>query len=122
VHLDHINIRASKELVEDVRAFYCAVLGFETGPRPAFSSPGYWLYYEGRPLVHLSVDPDGATGGGSSHLDHIAFRAEGPERFRTRLEANGISYRCSRVPEVGLTQLFLRDPAGNGLEINFADR
>jgi len=122
VLLDHINIRAPKQLVEQVREFYCGVLGFETGPRPGFSSPGYWLYVENQPLVHLSIDPDSTVGERRGHLDHIAFRAKDPEALRTRLEGSGISYRRCRIPELGLTQFFLRDPAGNGLEINFPER
>jgi hypothetical protein len=50
----------------------------------------------------------------------VAFRAEGLETFLARLDTLDIDYRCSHIPELDLTQLFLRDPAGTGLEINFA--
>jgi len=122
MHLDHINIRAPEELIERVRQFYCTVLGFAAGPRPEFSSPGYWLYSGQRPLVHLSTDPDRTAAGGPGHLDHVAFRAEGPDALLARLNDANIHYRRSGVPELGLTQIFLRDPAGNGLEINFAEK
>jgi hypothetical protein len=36
------------------------------------------------------------------------------------LAAHGIEWRTARVPLIGQIQLFVRDPAGNGVELNFA--
>lgn len=120
MQIDHINIKAPEALLERVREFYCAVLGLEEGPRPDFSSPGHWLYAQQRPLVHLSLGPAAPHGEPGGYLDHVAFRTEGLETFLARLEALDIDYRYSYIPELALSQLFLRDPAGTGLEINFA--
>jgi catechol 2,3-dioxygenase-like lactoylglutathione lyase family enzyme len=119
MQIDHINIKAPEALLERVREFYCAVLGLDEGRRPNFPSPGYWLYAAERPLVHLSVGPETTAREPSGYLDHVAFRAQGLEAFLLRLEALDIDYRCSQIPELGLTQLFFTDPVGNGLEINF---
>lgn len=119
MQIDHINIKAPRVLLEQVREFYCSVLGLDDGPRPDFPSPGYWLYAAERPLVHLSVGAETTAPESAGYLDHVAFRAEGLETFLVRLEALDIDYRCSQIPELGLTQLFFNDPAGNGLEINF---
>ena len=119
MQIDHINIRAPRALLEEVRDFYCAVLGLEEGFRPGFSGKGHWLYCADRALVHLSLDPGQTAGVGGGHLDHVAFQAVGLSEFLARLEAHGIHYRSSRVPELELTQLFFSDPAGTGLEVNF---
>jgi catechol 2,3-dioxygenase-like lactoylglutathione lyase family enzyme len=55
--LDHYNIAAPVALVEQVRHFYCDLLGLTCGHRPAFNSDGYGLYAGERPLVHLKIIP-----------------------------------------------------------------
>ena len=117
--IDHINIAAPGPLLEQVRDFYCQVLGLENGFRPDFSSSGYWLYAGDSPLVHLSLSgslPDSTSRG---HLDHVAFHASGLQAMIKRLEAAGIKYRCSDIPQLELSQLFFVDPAGVGIEVNF---
>lgn len=127
MHIDHINIRAPAGLLEQVRDFYCALLSLEVGFRPDFSSRGYWLYANDRPLVHLSLceaapdpapggGPDGGTGGG---MDHVAFRSSGVDGLRTRLDGHGVPYRVSYVAELDLSQVFFTDPVGTGIEVNF---
>ena len=119
MHIDHINIRAPQPLLERVREFYCTVLGLEEGSRPAFASAGHWLYAGDRPLVHLSQDAAAPAGAAAGHLDHVAFRSSGARNFMQRLDELGIDYRTGLVEELDLVQVFLRDPAGNGLEVNF---
>jgi catechol 2,3-dioxygenase-like lactoylglutathione lyase family enzyme len=119
MHIDHINIRAPSALLEQVRDFYCTVLGLEEGYRPAFPSTGYWLYAADKPIVHLSLGAETVPAGQRTCLDHVAFQAAGLEAFRARLDALGIEYRSSYIPELHMSQLFFRDPAGTGLEVNF---
>lgn len=119
MHIDHINIKAPEALLEQVRNFYCEALGLTEGFRPAFSSAGYWLYAGEQPLVHLSVGSVSSAAVTSGHLDHVAFRASGLRDVLQRLEDLGIEYRSSHIDELDLTQLFLRDPAGTGVELNF---
>ena len=119
MYIDHINIKASAALLEQVRDFYCEVLGLTEGFRPAFSSAGYWLYAGEQPLVHLSVGSESSPADTSGHLDHVAFRASGLQDVLQRLKGLGVDYRSSHIDELDLTQLFLRDPAGTGLEVNF---
>lgn len=121
MRLDHFNIAAPWALLETVRNFYVDVLGFEEGPRPPFDRRGYWLYSDGKPLIHL-IESDGHEAAGKRHyLDHIAFRSSGARAQRNRLEAHGVTYRVSSIPGAGTTQLFFQDPAGTGLEINFPE-
>jgi catechol 2,3-dioxygenase-like lactoylglutathione lyase family enzyme len=119
MHIDHINIRGPERLLRQVRDFYCEVLGLEEGFRPDFSTAGYWLYAADQPLVHLSVGSGGEGGEVSGHLDHVAFRASGLAELLRRLDDHGVEYRRSYIEELELTQLFLRDPSGTGLELNF---
>jgi catechol 2,3-dioxygenase-like lactoylglutathione lyase family enzyme len=121
MRLDHINIAVPPGLLEEVRDFYCEVLGLREGHRPSFSSPGYWLYAEGNPVVHLSALAQKTPLDGESALDHVAFRSEKPAAVKQKFQALGVSYRETRVDDIGLTQLFVTDPAGILLEINFPD-
>jgi catechol 2,3-dioxygenase-like lactoylglutathione lyase family enzyme len=120
MRLDHINIKAPEPLLEQVRAFYCAVFGLQQGFRPDFSSAGYWLYAQEQPIVHLSLGGEKPGGARPAYLDHVAFRARGLHAFLARLEEHGVDYRSTEIPDLGLTQLFFTDPAGTGLEVNFA--
>jgi len=119
MQIDHINIKAPGPVLEDVRDFYCAVLGLEEGFRPNFRDAGIWLYADGQPIVHLSFGEVSAVPGASSHLDHVAFLSSGLEAFLVRLDRREVAYRSSYVPELNITQLRFRDPVGTGLEINF---
>lgn len=119
--LDHVNIRVPLDLLEPVRTFYVQLLGLSDGFRPPFGSTGHWLYAGGHPVIHLSVqrksDAAAATGG---TVDHIAFKCSDYSATCAQLTALGVEYRSADVPLVGQRQLFLRDPAGNGVELNFA--
>ncbi len=121
--IDHCNLKASRELLDGLRDFYCSVVGLKQGPRPAFASVGYWLYAGDRAVLHLSVArPDQPR---ASHVsgtfDHVAFNCENRTETETRLKALNIEFRVEHVPQTGVVQLFLRDPAGNGVELDFAE-
>ncbi len=115
--LDHINLTGPHDLISRCRAFYVDVLGLSEGPRPPFTSDGFWLYAGDRPVVHLSEkDVAAATG---SALDHYAFRCDGFDDVIERLKTHSISFRSITVPATGDRQLFLQDPCGVGVELNF---
>lgn len=118
---DHYNLRAPRGLLDVLRDFYCDVLGFELGARPPFRRFGYWLYAGDKPVLHLSeadVDEHRAVGM-TTTFDHAAFDCRGRAEFERRLRELGIDYRVTQVPQVGLVQLFCKDPAGNGVELSF---
>lgn len=56
MHIDHINIAAPMELLEEVREFYCAVLDLNGGFRPKFSQRGFWLFFKDPAGTGLEVN------------------------------------------------------------------
>ena len=118
-NIDHFNIKAPKGQLSEVKDFYIDVLGFEVGFRPKLSGPGQWLYAGSNAIVHLSEDEDRTSRKGEDFLDHIALRCVGVNEFVKKLTAHSIQYRPASIPEVEITQLFLKDPAGVTIELNF---
>lgn len=119
MRLDHFNIAAPMELLEKVRDFYRDVLGFEEGPRPDFQRRGFWMYHGGQPSIHLIESDSHHPSEPRPYLDHIAFRATGLADKEDRLKAHAVPYRVAHIAEREMTQLFFKDPAGTGIEINF---
>jgi len=56
---------------------------------------------------------------GMGTFDHVAFTCADFESMRARLEKLGVKYRVADVPLTRQRQIFARDPAGNGVELNF---
>ncbi|HEX3756990.1 MAG TPA: VOC family protein [Rhizomicrobium sp.] len=120
--LQHVNIRCADARAS--RNFYVEVIGLTEGPRPPFPFPGHWLYLGDVPVIHLVQKPDGEArrGPGTGEIDHIAFGGGDLEGMRARLVARGLSYQEKIVPRDGVIQLFLHDPEGVKLELNFPTR
>jgi catechol 2,3-dioxygenase-like lactoylglutathione lyase family enzyme len=117
--------------MEATKRFYCDALGLLEGPRPAFPFLGFWLYLGDIPCIHVA---DWITYGKHSEntglpmtrrahstgsLDHIAFTAEDYDGVLARLEKHGIEIGKNDVPGGRLRQLFLTDPNGIKIELNF---
>jgi len=119
--IDHINIRAPKALVVELKNFYETVLGLRPGWRPPFAVTGHWLYLGETPVVHLvdAASVDRARQGRGPVVDHVAFSCTGLHETEAALKAKQIAFRRSEVPSTSLVQLFLVDPAGNGVELQF---
>jgi catechol 2,3-dioxygenase-like lactoylglutathione lyase family enzyme len=116
--LQHVNIRCAD--VEVTREFYIRVLGLRVGPRPPFLSTGYWMYLGDHPIVHLVQRPAGeAATSGPGSLDHVGFGGVDLEGTRAQLQAAGIPYREKVVPRDGGVQIFVVDPDGVRVELNF---
>ena len=133
--LAHFSIRTPD--LDASRGFYTRVLGFKEGFRPAFKFPGVWLYRGGDELdygvIHLIGidlnDPSGlvdylgdedANGlQGSGAVDHVAFMATDLYAMRMTLQQEGVPFRERTVPDLGLHQVFLEDPSGVTVELNF---
>ena len=136
ISLNHFSIR-SHDLPACER-FYCGLLGLQVGPRPAFAFPGLWLYAGDTAVwahacVHIigidANDPEGlkrylgdrspAELRGTGTVDHVAFFATGLAATMARLQAAGVECRERTVPLLGLHQVFIDDPNGVVVELNF---
>jgi catechol 2,3-dioxygenase-like lactoylglutathione lyase family enzyme len=117
--LDHFNIR-TRDLASTVR-FYEDVLGLEKGPRPNFAFPGAWMYSEGKAVVHL-VDIAGTSEPqkpDSGVVHHVAFASLGFDGMQQRLKSKGMPFEARQVPGGELWQIFVNDPNGVMIELNY---
>jgi catechol-2,3-dioxygenase len=119
MRLEHFNISGPIELLETVRRFYIDVLGLSDGFRPQVPTRGYWLYSGSDAIVHLNESADRQLPPPANYLDHIALACDDVSNMEQRLQQYRIEYSLNRYPAVNLTQIFLRDPAGTGIELNF---
>jgi catechol 2,3-dioxygenase-like lactoylglutathione lyase family enzyme len=129
--LEHVTIRCTQ--LARTRDFYCRQIGLTDGERPAFPFRGHWLYLGGVPAVHLveAADGGGAWGRGgdppdlgahstgTGAFDHVAFHGEDFDAMRAELAAANMEFRERVVPGGRLKQLFVADPEGVLVEINF---
>ena len=133
--LAHYSIRTTD--LEASRRFYTEVMMFRVGFRPMFPFPGIWLYMDDDEsefgVVHIiGIDPDDLEGlnaylgdrgiediQGTGTLDHIAFLATDWPSMRDRCEKWEVPYVQRSVPSLGLHQVFLVDPSGVTIELNY---
>ncbi len=129
--LDHCAIRTGD--LGQTRDFYVDVLGLEDGDRPPFPFPGHWLYIGGRPVLHLiGLNTDGSSGlvdymgedrdqahTGGGPVDHLAFTTSDLDGVRETLKKLDVEFREREAPELKLRQIFVVDPNGITVEINF---
>lgn len=134
--LNHYSIRTAD--LRASREFYERVLGLTVGPRPDFPFPGLWMYRgdhsdAANAAVHIiGIDRNDLEGlkrylgnrgvdslQGSGAVDHIAFFADGLQAMLAHLKKLGIEPRQRTVPSIGLHQLFLDDPSGVVIELNY---
>ena len=131
-HLEHFLIQT--EDLEGTRDWYVDVLGMRDGDHPDFKFPVCWLYVGEEPVLHLTTGGAAVSDNrkkylgqqsdathGSGVVDHVAFRATGLMDTMRHLDARGIDYTKRQVDDQGLFQLFLIDPNGVKVELNFAN-
>ena len=123
IGLNHFNLRAPHPLLEQLKEFYCSVLGLAQGERPPLGSTGYWLYAGPVCILHLSeaAHDEDRSARVATTFDHIAFTCTDRPEMEARLKRNNVAFRVGTVPVLSITQLFLQDPAGNGVELSFKE-
>ncbi|MBR9911774.1 MAG: glyoxalase/bleomycin resistance/extradiol dioxygenase family protein [Gammaproteobacteria bacterium] len=126
--IDHINIRTDD--VVGTSRFFADVLAMEICDAPGIPDRtlAAWLCdNDGRAVIHLGTAdvcypceqevPVNPTGSGRIH--HVAFRCSGYKAMTQKLTAQGRDFQFNLVEGVGLRQLFLSEPNGILLELNF---
>jgi len=119
ITLDHVNIRTAR--MAETIGFYADLLGLRAGPTPMSDdiTRGAWLHDpDGRPVIHLS-ELKAAGDDGSGAIDHVAFACTAFAETRERLLAHGLPFRENDIGSIGLKQLFVADPNGITIEMNF---
>ncbi len=109
---DHANICVAPERLEEARAFYVNVMGFEPIQRPdhVFVTPGYWLTVAGIEW-HIGVEQPVARS-----FRHTAFEVNDLAAARAHLERNGI--QIIDEPAIPNRNRFtFYDPFGNRMEL-----
>ncbi|SEK67789.1 VOC family protein [Nitrosovibrio tenuis] len=122
IGFNHYNLRAPRELLDELKTFYCEIVGLTQGQRPPFESFGYWLYAGDQCVLHLSqTRPDEVRHiDVATTFDHVAFTCTNRPEMEARLKHYNLPFKEGRVPSLGISQLFIKDPAGNGIELSFA--
>lgn len=122
--LNHYTIRPVD--LEKTKNFYVEVLGLKDGYRPPLGFDGYWLYVGDTPTVHLiGPRPQREAGwperkvGPTGLLDHIAFSCTGLAEMKASLRKHGVEFEERVIPRDRQTQLFLHDPDGVAVELNY---
>ena len=120
--INHIQLVAEKNLVIQLRDFYCNVVGLTEGFRPAFERFGFWLYIGNQDVLHLITPKEGDSRSmQKSSYDHVAFKASHYEDVLKKLQGLNIPFEEKPIPGMSVHQIFLKDPAGNRVELNFED-
>jgi catechol 2,3-dioxygenase-like lactoylglutathione lyase family enzyme len=130
-HIEHFLLQTSD--MEATREWYTSVLGMRVGPNPDFKFPVFWLYLGDKDVVHVTeggknvsdnrkkyVGQQSQDTQGSGAIDHIAFRATGLREMVRHLKKLGVDFKQRQVDDQGLYQLFMFDPNGIKVELNYA--
>lgn len=125
--LDHVNIQTLdlKATVE----FYAGVLDLQARDPPPPLDPALvqWMYdAQGRAIFHLTTPGSIMGDGGKRELSretgpvhHVALNCSGHDAMTARLASMGLSFRLNHVAAIDLKQIFVHDPNGVLLELNY---
>lgn len=115
--VNHINIRTTD--VEASAAFYVDIFDFEFRQgKEIMGHSQNWLFDQtGRDVIHLRSWEAETTSTGP--IDHVALNCDGLDEIIQRLTARGVKF--AKVDDLlpQITQVFLHDPNGVPLELQF---
>ena len=125
--LDHVNVQ-TLDLAATVK-FYAGVLDLEPRdpPPPLDPSLVQWMYDgDGRAIFHLTTPGSIMGDGGKRELPretgpvhHIALNCSGHDAMVDRLTSLGLDHKLNHVITIDLKQIFVHDPNGVLLELNY---
>jgi hypothetical protein len=79
------------------------------------------MYSDGKPVVHLvdisKTDEQQKPDSGVVH--HVAFASSGFTEMKQRLKSKNLPFDVREVPGVAVWQIFVTDPNGVMLELNY---
>jgi len=110
--------------LEATNRFYIDLLGLTEVARPPFQFPGSWLAM-GNTMLHIfageaAFDSKGAYHRGGAAVDHISIQAQDFNSFKSAFQQRDLDFReMDHRPMTSLWQLFVHDPNGVLIELNF---
>ncbi|MFT2110392.1 hypothetical protein [Marinomonas sp. 2405UD68-3] len=122
MYLDHINISAPTDIIDQEKAFLIDIFDLIDGEKSSTAQAGYWLYHGDRALVHLTFSDRHAPLEKPRYLDHVAFRLTNFDGFIQKLVDRHLEHTVYLTPETGERQIFFHTPSGIRLEANFAQK
>lgn len=117
--INHVSVSADN--LDESIAFYEQVLGMERVPTPNFAFPVQWMRIGGQQLhlfVRENVEPPA--------FHHVGLNVDDFEALFWRARKEGLNDESAffsgmyQLPD-GAVQMYLRDPAGNLVEIDWPD-
>lgn len=123
MHIDHTTLRTTN--IEATRDFFLTVFDLTIGKRPENierSIPGYWLYADGNPIVHIikaDIRFHQSKNSATEEIDHTAFFMSGFSEFKSKLDKLGIEYSLMELKDIDEKRIFLHTPTGILLETVF---
>jgi catechol 2,3-dioxygenase-like lactoylglutathione lyase family enzyme len=119
--INHINIVLTEEQLAEEIAFYERVLGLTPGYRAPSTRNGAWLYSKHNEvaLIHLSVISPDQDVSGENHFHHLALTCTDVDAYLKLLADNAIPHRLEQRWAPEMTQIFIVDPVGIRIELNF---
>jgi catechol 2,3-dioxygenase-like lactoylglutathione lyase family enzyme len=130
-HLEHFLLQCAD--IEATAAWYVRVLGLRDGEHPDFKIPVKWLYAGDVDVIHITegganvsenrmkyLGQQSTALEGTGVIDHVAFRTTGLKDMMARLKREQVKFTTRRADDQALFQIFLFDPNGVKIELNFA--
>jgi catechol 2,3-dioxygenase-like lactoylglutathione lyase family enzyme len=111
--IDHVQITVPRALEKECLAFYRGLLGLAEIAKPVElrGRGGAWFQLANLQL-HIGVDPEASP----ASKRHVCFLVNDLAIARTRARMAGLAVEKEETAE-GLSRFFIRDPAGNRIEI-----
>ena len=119
--------------IDKTKDFYCDALGMREGFRPKLDFPGYWLYFGDTPCIHIAEWQTYAAWTQAKSASRSRRKPTAPapstilrstrafQRDAGATRRHGFKLSENLLDDIGLRQLFLYDPNGVAIELNFRD-
>lgn len=113
--IDHIQITSPPEMEDEMRRFYCHLLGLREIDKPVQlkSRGGFWIDC-GNMQLHVGIDRHVVDSGQSRR--HVALAVADLARLRALLKSRDCIIDDDAAPIPGQRRFYTRDPAGNRVE------
>ena len=114
IGIDHIQIAVPKALEPECLLFYRTVLTLTEVEKPEKlkARGGAWFQISPTTQMHIGIDPEPSP----KSKRHICFLVGDLAAAKTTVQSRNVPIEDEGTAE-GLTRFFIRDPAGNRIEI-----